>query len=134
MKNYIIAVDFDGTVVTHEYPQVGRDVGAVPILKKLVEKGHKIMLWTMRGNKPVGGVDTLQDAINWYKENDIPLWGINENPEQKESGWTNSNKQYAQIYIDDTALGCPLVLDWGVERPYVDWVQVEKILTQMGLI
>lgn len=134
MKNYIIAVDFDGTVVTHEYPQVGRDVGAVPILKKLVEKGHKIMLWTMRGNKPVEGVDTLQDAINWYKENDIPLWGINENPEQKESGWTNSNKQYAQIYIDDTALGCPLVLDWGVERPYVDWVQVEKMLTQMGLI
>lgn len=134
MKNYIIAVDFDGTVVTHGYPQVGRDVGAVPILKKLVEKGHKIMLWTMRGNKPVEGVDTLQDAINWYKENDIPLWGINENPEQKESGWTNSNKQYAQIYIDDTALGCPLVLDWGVERPYVDWVQVEKMLTQMGLI
>jgi hypothetical protein len=134
MKNYIIAVDFDGTVVTHEYPQVGRDVGAVPILKKLVEKGHKIMLWTMRGNKPVEGVDTLQDAINWYKENDIPLWGINENPEQKESGWTNSNKQYAQIYIDDAALGCPLVLDWGVERPYVDWVQVEKMLTQMGLI
>lgn len=129
----IIAVDFDGTCVTHEYPKVGRDVGAVPVLKKLVEKGHKIMLWTMRGNKPFEGIDTLQDAVNWFKDNNIPLWGINENLDQKASGWTNSNKQYANIYIDDTALGCPLVTIPN-ERPYVDWVQVEHMLTWKHII
>jgi len=135
MKNYIIAVDFDGTCVTHEYPNVGKDIGAVPVLKKLVENGHQLMLWTMRGNKTTSeGVNTLQDAVDWFKNNDIPLWGINENPDQKATGWTNSNKQYAQMYIDDTALGCPLTFTKSGEKPYVDWVEVEKSLTQMGLI
>ncbi len=138
----IIAIDFDGTCVTHEYPAVGKDIGAVPVLKKLVENGHQLMLWTMRGNKPHDGVDTLADAVNWFKENDVPLWGINENPEQTASGWSNSNKQYAQMYIDDAALGCPLKFDkieinsklTNVGRPYVDWVKVEEMLTERGLI
>ena len=92
----IIAVDFDGTCVTHEFPEVGRDIGAVPVLKGLVEKGHKIILYTMRSHpdknnqgKTLSGIvsnDTLQDAIDWFKKNGIPLWGINENPKQKE--WT----------------------------------------------
>lgn len=43
----IIAVDFDGTCVTHEFPKVGRDIGAVPVLRKLVENGHKLILFTM---------------------------------------------------------------------------------------
>ena len=100
MEKMIIAIDFDGTCVTHEYPKVGKDIGAAPVLKALVEKGHKLMLWTMRGTRTQPS-DTLQDAVNWFKQNDIPLWGINENPEQTQSGWTNSNKQYAQLYIDD---------------------------------
>ena len=130
-----IAVDFDGTCVTHEYPKVGEDIGAVPVLKALVEKGHRLMLWTMRGNKPTSeGVNTLQDAVDWFKKNDILLWGINENPEQKLSGWTNSNKQYAQLYIDDTALGCPLMYDWGIEKPFVDWREVEKMLKEKGIL
>lgn len=130
-----IAVDFDGTCVTHEYPKVGEDIGAVPVLKALVEKGHRLMLWTMRGNKPTSeGVNTLQDAVDWFKKNDILLWGINENPEQKLSGWTNSNKQYAQLYIDDTALGCPLMYDWGIERPFVNWREVEKMLKEKGIL
>ena len=130
-----IAIDFDGTCVTHEYPKVGEDIGAVPVLKALVEKGHRLMLWTMRGNKPTSeGVNTLQDAVNWFKQNDISLWGINENPEQKSSGWTNSNKQYAQLYIDDAALGCPLVYDWGIERPFVNWREVEEMLKEKGIL
>jgi len=48
----------------------------------------------------------LDDAVNWFKENDIPLYGINENPTQK--NWTNSQKAYGHLYIDDCALGCPM--------------------------
>lgn len=89
----------------------------------------------MRGNKPTSnGINTLQDAIDWFKSNDIPLWGINENPDQKATGWTNSNKQHANIFIDDAALGCPLIFDWGVKKPHVDWVRVEKMLVEQGLI
>ena len=122
-----IAVDFDGTCVTHEYPNVGKDIGAVPVLKKLVGAGHKIILNTMRsGNE-------LADAIQWFIDNNIPLFGINENPTQK--SWTASPKVYAHIYIDDASLGCPLITNIFItQRPFVDWMEVEKQLKQMELI
>ena len=131
-EKIVIAIDFDGTCVTQEYPRVGKDIGAVPVLKKLVEKGHRLMLWTMRSERTMPS-DTLKDAVKWFADNNIPLWGINENPEQKATGWTNSNKQYANLFIDDAALGCPLIYNEH-DRPYVDWKVVEQQLTNMGLI
>ena len=114
-----IAIDFDGTCVTHEYPDIGKDIGAVPVLKKLAEAGDKIILNTMRYGKE------LQDAVNWFKQNDIPLYGINEDPGQK--NWTQSPKVFANLYIDDAALGCPLRYpDEG--KPYVDWEHIESLL------
>ncbi len=128
-----IAIDFDGSCVTHDYPKVGKDIGAIPVLKRLVNDGHRLMLWTMRGNKP--GNTTLEDAVNWFKHNEIPLWGINENPEQTKTGWTNSNKQYAQLYIDDAALGCPLIVSPEFhDRPFVDWIKIEHMLVQQGIL
>jgi hypothetical protein len=109
-----IAVDFDGTCVTHEYPHVGKDIGAVPVLKSLAAKGHHLILNTMRSGKE------LQDAVDWFKTNDIPLYGVNESPCQKE--WTQSPKVFANLYIDDAALGCPLIFDSSKsERAFVDW-------------
>jgi hypothetical protein len=122
-KDKIIAVDFDGTCVTHEYPKVGRFIGAQKVLHRLVNEGAKLILWTMRSN------NHLTDAVNWFNENQIPLFGVNENPEQKI--WTSSPKTYAHIYIDDAALGIPLVTykeGFSGERPYVDWDQVEELL------
>ena len=122
-----IAVDFDGTCVTHEYPRVGKDIGATPVLKKLTEKGHRLILFTMRSNM------YLIDAVNWFRDNGIELYGINKNPEQK--SWTSSPKAYAKLYIDDAALGCPLTIkpDYAA-RPFVDWKKVEKILIESELI
>ena len=119
-----IAIDFDGTVVTHEYPKIGKDIGAIHVLKKLVENGHKLILFTMRSN------NELIDSINWFEGNDIQLYGINTNPNQK--SWTSSPKAYAQLYIDDAALGVPLCYD--DERPYVNWIEVEKILKEKNII
>lgn len=132
----IVAIDFDGTCVTHDYPEVGKDIGAVEILKQLVDNDHQLMLWTMRGNKPTDdGINTLQAATDWFERNDIPLWGVNENPDQTQEGWTNSNKQYAQLYIDDAALGCPLKYNPNYHsRPFVDWAAVERMLIQLKLI
>jgi hypothetical protein len=45
-----ICIDFDGTCVTHEFPEVGKDIGAVPVLRKLVEQGHNLILFTMRSD------------------------------------------------------------------------------------
>jgi hypothetical protein len=131
----IFAIDFDGTCTTHDYPRVGKDIGAASVLKKLTDNGHQLMLWTMRGNKPSDDGDTLADAVNWFKENDIPLWGINENPDQKATGWTNSNKQYAQMYIDDAALGAPLKYDPNFHhKAFIDWVLVEEMLVAKGIL
>jgi hypothetical protein len=112
----IVCVDFDGTVVEHKYPYVGSGVpNAEDTLKKLVSKGHQLILFTMRSGKE------LEDAVKWYVDKEIPLYGINVNPTQKQ--WTKSPKAYGQLYIDDCGLGCPLT-----ELGYVDWLEVEKIL------
>lgn len=133
-----IAIDFDGTCVTHEYPGTGKEIGAVPVLKKLIENGHNLILFTMRSGAG------LEDALKWFIANTIHLHGIQYNPNQ--TSWTCSNKCYAQLYIDDAALGCPLIdpgdfegfIDGRIyvktKRPYVDWKTVEKILTEKGII
>lgn len=122
-----IAVDFDGTVVKHEYPKVGETVeGAVETLKLLVENNHKIILWTMRSG------EKLRDAVKWYMQNGIPLYGVNHNPTQRE--WTESPKAYAELYIDDAALGCPLRMGPNDNRPYVDWVEVKRMLKEGEII
>lgn len=124
----IIAVDFDGTCVTHEFPKVGKDIGAVPVLKELVEKGHKLILYTMRNG------DLLNEAVDWFGDNGIELYGINKNPDQYK--WTSSPKVYAHVYIDDAALGVPLKLDEDghISRPYVDWNRVRGILKVKGIL
>lgn len=122
----LIAVDFDGTCVTHDYPSVGKPVGSVSVLKSLVSKGHQLILFTMRSGTQ------LQDAVDWFESHSIPLYGINTNPEQ--SSWTASPKAYAQIYIDDAALGCPLCHDELSPRPYVDWAGVSRLLQESGVL
>ena len=116
----VVAVDFDGTCVTHEYPKVGRHVGAPRVLHRIVKEGGSLILWTMRSGPH------LQDAVKWFEEHGIPLFGIQRNPTQ--DAWTDSPKCYANIYIDDAALGCPLKPGLKGERPYVDWDAVEAIL------
>ena len=122
-----IAIDFDGTCVTHEYPEIGRDLGATTTLKTLVDNGHKLVLLTMRSGK------TLEDAKHWFEERGIILYGVNENPSQKR--WTESPKVYANLYIDDANLGTPLIKNSiASDRPYVDWKLVLIDLYNRGCI
>lgn len=125
-NNIIIAVDFDGTCVTHEYPYVGMDIGAAPVLRELAEQGCKLILFTMRSGKQ------LKDAKQWFAENKIQLYAVNENPEQK--SWTSSPKVYANFYIDDSAIGCPLKFEDNRPRPYVDWEKMREILVRDGIL
>lgn len=139
----IIAVDFDGTCVTHEYPKVGNDIGAAPVLRELVEAGHKLILLTMRCDteRPIEGngneIKTVQagtylaDAIEWFRKNEIALYAVNENPEQKK--WTASPKVFAHMYIDDAALGIPLK-EPLYARPHVDWMRVQTLLIHRGVL
>ena len=110
-----IAIDFDGTLCEHEYPNIGAEVpGAFKWLRHFEREGARLMLWTMRSGRP------LEEAVAWCLDRDIAFWGVNENPEQHT--WTDSKKQYAHLYIDDAAAGCPLKrVNTG--RPFVDWAK-----------
>lgn len=122
----VIAIDFDGTCVTHAFPNVGKEIGAVDVIKALVNKGHKIILFTMRD------LEYLTPAVAWFEKNDIPLYGINDNPSAK---WSTSRKVYADMYIDDMALGIPLKMDYNKSnRPFVDWAGVESLLKKKGIL
>lgn len=133
-----IVVDFDGTCVAHAFPDIGADIGAARVLRQLTIEGHNLVLFTMRSDRSstnetqTPGIDNvqgqfLQEAIKWFKENDIPLYGIQANPSQKH--WTTSPKAYGELIIDDAALGCPLVFNKHIShRPFVDWVIVEQWL------
>ena len=124
--NAIIAVDFDGTVVTHAYPEIGEEIGAEEVLRELVQNGYKLILYTLRHGKE------LQQAIDWFRKRKIPLWGINNNPEQKR--WSHSPKVYADLYIDDSAIGCPLQFIEGWERPAGGWTKVREELVRIGYL
>lgn len=140
----IIAIDFDGTCVTHDFPRIGKDIGAAKTLRDLTEHGHKLILFTMRSDRPALGETGdpnikdesglfLTEALQWFETNKIPLWGINTNPDQK--NWTSSPKAYAELYIDDAALGCPLLkLGHYSDRPFVDWLKVRLELIRKGLL
>lgn len=129
MAQPVIAIDFDGTCVTHDYPYIGSDIGAVPVLQELADAGYRIVLNTMRSGK------LEKEAVAWFKQHNIPLFGVNINPEQK--SWTKSTKVYAELYIDDSALGTPLTTVAGQTtstRPFVDWVKVREWLVKEGYL
>lgn len=141
-----INIDFDGTCVTHMFPEVGKDIGAQHVLKALTDNGHQLILFTMRcdhpddmevmsehpGIEPIHG-KFLTDAINWFNVNDIPLWGIQTNPTQHT--WTTSPKSFAHYMIDDSALGCPTLFIPDIsDRPFVNWVQIAYILSGLKAI
>ncbi|NIT14170.1 MAG: hypothetical protein GTN99_08030 [Candidatus Dadabacteria bacterium] len=120
MKNLIIAVDFDGTLVHHEYPDIGAEVPeAIACCKYLQDKGAELILWTMRSDH------TLKEALRWCHDRGLYFYGVNVNPDQS---WTRSPKAYAHYYIDDAACGCPLLYHPG-KRPVVDWPAVLQMIT-----
>ena len=123
----IIAIDFDGTCVAYDFPKIGKDIGAVPVLKELAAAGHRLILWTVRSD------ECLVPAVEWFKQNGIPLCGINESPGQ--ASWSTSPKAFAELYIDDYALGAPTIFDPEIsQQPYLDWEKVREELIRQNII
>lgn len=103
-----IAVDFDGTIVTHEYPNIGKEIPfAVQTLKKLQEEGHKLILWSVREK------ELLDEAVQWCHERGLDFYAVNKDypEEEKEKNNHFSRKLKADIWIDDRNVGG--LPDWG---------------------
>lgn len=127
--NKIIACDFDGTIVTHEFPKIGKLIpGAKEVIQVLKDNGYKVFLWTMRGYHQ-SHKRCLEDAVQWCEDNGIVFDGVNQSP----SGFqTSSPKQHADLYIDDAALGCPLQEYEG--HICADWKNIAILLQMEGYI
>jgi hypothetical protein len=125
VRPYYCAIDFDGTLVEHEFPDIGRPAeGAFDWLRRFAAAGASLILWTMRSDGRTGAGrengPVLTEAVEFCRKHGVEFYGVNENPSQ--ACWTNSPKVYAMRYIDDAAVGCPLreATKPGV-RPVVDW-------------
>ena len=103
----IIAVDFDGTIVEHEYPKIGREIPfATETLRKLQHNPHhRLILWTMRTGKE------LEEAIEFCRERGVIFYAHNENYPSEELDKETSRKLMADLYIDDRNIGG--LPDWG---------------------
>ena len=104
----IIAVDFDGTIVEHRYPEIGKEIPfAIDTLKMLLKDHHRVILWSVREGK------LLEDAVNWCKERGVEFYAVNRDyPEEStENNQHFSRKLKADVWIDDRNLGG--LPDWG---------------------
>ncbi len=103
-----IAVDFDGTIVEHRYPEIGNELPfATETLRMLIKDHHRLILWSVREG------DLLQEAIDWCHERGVDFWAVNKDyPEEEESKNNHfSRKIKADYFIDDRNIGG--LPDWG---------------------
>lgn len=120
-KKLPICIDVDGTVVFHHYPDLGKDAPhCVETLKKWTDNGVGLIIDTMRSGKE------LDAAIKWFKDRDIPIYGVGKEPGQ--SKWTDSPKAYGVLSVDDRNVGVTLIYREG-ERPCVDWKKIDEVYT-----
>jgi hydroxymethylpyrimidine pyrophosphatase-like HAD family hydrolase len=99
-KNIKIAVDFDGTIVEHDYPKIGKEkLFAFQTLKELEKLGAQIILWTFRTGKE------LEEAIEFCRKNGIEFYAVNNNYPEEIFDGTISRKINADIFIDDKNVG-----------------------------
>ena len=95
-----IAVDFDGTIVEHKYPAIGKELMfAFETLRELQKQKHQLILWTYRSGKE------LDEAIDFCKERGIEFYAINSNYPEEIYDDNISRKINADVYIDDRNLG-----------------------------
>ncbi len=111
----IIAVDFDGTIVEHKYPEIGRERPfATSTLRKLIEEQHRLILWTVRRGKE------LEEAVNWCKERGVEFYAVNRSyPEEVIEENKACCKVNADLFIDDLNLG-------GLP----DWSTIYKMISE----
>ncbi|MBA2613420.1 MAG: hydrolase [Bacteroidetes bacterium] len=96
----VIAVDFDGTIVEHKHPAIGKEMlFAFATLKALQKKGHKLILWTIRTGP------LLDEAVEYCKKNGVEFYAVNKNYPEEEITEKMSRKVNADVFIDDRAIG-----------------------------
>jgi len=110
-----LAIDFDGTIVEHKYPEIGEiKLFAFETLRELQKQGHQLILWTYRYGKE------LEDAVEFCRKNGLEFYAINKSfPEEQFDESNASRKIDCDMFIDDRNLG-----------GFVEWSEVWKMLNE----
>ena len=110
----IIAIDFDGTLVTDKFPEIGeinKNVWHAAIQAKA--EGKKLILYTSRTG------EVLDNAVKFCAMHGLTFDAVNDNiDEVKALGW-NARKVFATMYIDDRA---------GMIDPDGSFVRMSRLL------
>ena len=103
-----IAVDFDGTIVEHRYPEIGREIPfATDTLRMLAQEGHRLILWSVREG------ELLDEAVAWCRERGVEFYAVNRDfPEETRNHDNYSRKLKVELFIDDRNVGG--LPDWGL--------------------
>ena len=105
----IIAVDFDGTIVEHAYPEIGREIPFAidTLIRVQKEDRHQLVLWTVREGR------LLEDAVEYCRKKGLEFYAVNKNfPEEEIEIKGGCRKINAEMYIDDRNIGG--LPDWGI--------------------
>lgn len=124
-----IAVDFDGTIVEHRYPEIGKERPfATMTLRRLADEGHRLILWSVREGR------LLDEAVEWCKERGVTFYAVNRDFEEEDgSGRNFSRKIKADLFIDDRNVGG--LPDWGTIYALVQSRKTwEQLLIEDGII
>lgn len=106
----IIAVDFDGTIVEHKYPAIGKEIPfATASLRQLIQDGHKLILWSVREG------ELLEEAVKWCEQRGVRFYAVNADLDEDAASHQGtahySRKIKADVFIDDRNVGG--LPDWG---------------------
>ena len=114
-----IAVDFDGTIVEHKFPEIGKEkTFAIQTLRQLQQEGHKIILFTSREGKE------LEQAVAFCRERGLEFYAVNGNQPEDAMFPRQTAKVIADVYIDDRNLGG--LPDWSTIYRMLSRPQEEK--------
>ena len=103
----LIAVDFDGTIVEHCYPKIGKEIPfATDTLRRLIAEQHRLILWTIRKGP------LLEEALDWCKARGVEFYAVNRNFPEEEISDVSERKIKVDMVIDDRNIGG--LPDWGV--------------------
>ena len=134
----IIAVDFDGTIVKHDYPRIGKEIPfAIDTLKRLQQSpDYQLILWTVRQGTE------LQEAIDFCKDKGLEFYAVNSNYPEELAEYNEPRKLKADLFIDDRNLGG--LPDWGIIyrmitsgkflEPVTDEIESEYIIPRKGFL
>lgn len=126
-----IYIDFDGTIVEHKFPEIGKPVPhAFEVIRKLKAKGHDLVLNTMRSEIWSG----INEVLDYCKENgcEFEYWSTNK---RQPINWSLSMaSKTGNIYIDDETTAIPLMPTSNGNGWMVDWKEVESRLLNHGIL